>query len=898
MFRSVTTRLFRKSRGGAPFGRLFATGSHQGSALVISLVFIILITIVLVGFVTTAGLERKTVQSHYGKVQADLFNSMAVGVVASRITKATSQTNAWWVSQPGRIAYTPFATTATAPLTTFVDLSSGQADSPAIEDVSVDLNPASLTQGIGLVASNTATSLPVKWIYVQKDGTQVAAGTAAPTYDQANPWVGRYAYWTDDETSRINLNAAASRIAPQNEVATHPSRLDLTALSPLSAADVQSIRTARSNRVFNSVEEANASGNGSHVETALNSNKESVTHFSHSPDLNRFGSPRIVLTTQASLAGGRPFFDILLAGKENTDPGIDANIDGAKITALFAKLYPYFSKRGCDWGLVYPAQSNYWNKTLLQKYGSGNDGQRFAAGIILNLIDYVRSVESAQTLILPLRAAFDTTTGVLTYNVAGYGATGNYGPNALRGNSRRLHIVEMGLWLPATTETVAGAQVYKGKLKLRLYLPTNAGSNVDIVAQGVSIQPVLKPAAGGTYPTSEFVITNAHLAEGNGVMQPGQYRTVTQAVNIPAGTARPSQILMRLAVKSTFNGTAYDFAPLEQSETLGKYVAFNIDVPAIPEAQMTSRSTDDPAVNQCFADWQPKKVSGVQQVNKFGTQNPTPESTLGQATPVGVPQQDADSSGNLTNISTILPSPKGTSGNPLGMVGSIGDLGRVHSGCAGTSVAGKPWRTLRLQPRFAPNGSLPDWVLLDLFSLPTQASTPADAAVLKPSLNNVGGRVNINAALFPFSSTQMTRVAPLHAVLRGIDSALSDATVDTLVANILDQTLATGSTTTGVAFGPVAFTGEKLYSMPGEICEVKGIADGGEESESLARGLTGFFTDRSNVFSVFSVGQKIQQLPTGKIKILGESRIRTMMERYEDGGVWKVRGLSTTELGL
>lgn len=38
--------------------------SGRGSALVVSLVFIILITILIVGFATTAGMERKTVQSH------------------------------------------------------------------------------------------------------------------------------------------------------------------------------------------------------------------------------------------------------------------------------------------------------------------------------------------------------------------------------------------------------------------------------------------------------------------------------------------------------------------------------------------------------------------------------------------------------------------------------------------------------------------------------------------------------------------------------------------------------------------------------------------------------------------------------------------------------------------
>ncbi|RYD34749.1 MAG: Verru_Chthon cassette protein A, partial [Verrucomicrobiaceae bacterium] len=59
--------------------------------------------------------------------------------------------------------------------------------------------------------------MPVRWIYVLRDGTmgvlnnggqfQATSGTAGPTAD--NPMVARIAWWADDETSKINVNTAA-----------------------------------------------------------------------------------------------------------------------------------------------------------------------------------------------------------------------------------------------------------------------------------------------------------------------------------------------------------------------------------------------------------------------------------------------------------------------------------------------------------------------------------------------------------------------------------------------------------------------------------------------------------------------------------------------------------------
>lgn len=63
---------------------------------------------------------------------------------------------------------------------------------------------------------NARLPLPVKWLYVLQDGTiapptgvsagKVTFGTVAPTAQ--NPIVGRVAFWTDDESSKVNINTA------------------------------------------------------------------------------------------------------------------------------------------------------------------------------------------------------------------------------------------------------------------------------------------------------------------------------------------------------------------------------------------------------------------------------------------------------------------------------------------------------------------------------------------------------------------------------------------------------------------------------------------------------------------------------------------------------------------
>ena len=89
-------------------------------------------------------------------------------------------------------------------------LSGGSAP---IEGCYLNATPASVT------TSPTQTNpipMPVQWLYVLKDGsihaidptTKKIAGTTLPD-GTLNPIIGRVAYWTDDETCKVNVNTAS-----------------------------------------------------------------------------------------------------------------------------------------------------------------------------------------------------------------------------------------------------------------------------------------------------------------------------------------------------------------------------------------------------------------------------------------------------------------------------------------------------------------------------------------------------------------------------------------------------------------------------------------------------------------------------------------------------------------
>jgi uncharacterized protein (TIGR02600 family) len=90
---------------------------------------------------------------------------------------------------------------------------------PYVDGFTINANSPTL-----LGSTNTA-AMPVSWLYVLRDGTLIApdpSGATTATFTGAstqptsnNPIVGRIAFWTDDETCKLNINTA-SEGAPWN----------------------------------------------------------------------------------------------------------------------------------------------------------------------------------------------------------------------------------------------------------------------------------------------------------------------------------------------------------------------------------------------------------------------------------------------------------------------------------------------------------------------------------------------------------------------------------------------------------------------------------------------------------------------------------------------------------
>jgi len=914
-----------------------ATRRHRtkrGSALVITLSFIVLLAVVALGYLSTVAFERRISFAYTGKSEAVQFNQMAIDVATARIAYATNQEldqdnnpqGAWWISQPGRIGYTQYAppNSNQRPTTQFVELYSGSAEA-IVKDVSVNLNPPRILSPEGVIIGDTEIQWPVKWVYVTEKGEHLYDLNTPPTYNEQNRIIGRYAFWVDDDSTRINLNTASTGTALPSQIPadspllnalrSHPGHLNLTLIPPLNAQIAAKIRKFR-NEVgpFNTLEQLKEAEPGSTIiEEVLKEHKDSLTHYSHASEVPRLkgatsATPefhKFVLTTQKRYAGGRPFLDILTT--DNADPGDYSNISAEKINAVFKTIFDIIqTKRASEWGLVESksANNNLYNRTLASRYDSEGKG---AAQLVLNIIEYVRAVESSQVLLQPIRGSYSN--GVFKFE------DGTSGANGYLGNSRRIHIVEFGLWLSGTAEPrKEGATVdeYPAVIKARIYLPPTAGAPINLTANTTnpfnffySIYPV-PGSPNFTYIQGHKDLTAANI-DGDPVIQPGEYRTIVipdVKISKPISqTQRPTHAYIRLAFReklSASNFRSYDIAPVYTGAQLSsKDFLYKIDDETVPVENITSISGDDPVINQCYSDWT------NQGPNRFGpAYNTTPPYAcmLGKVpTADYAAQQDTDENGLITNIHTIPPPPKGYPGNPRGMVESVAELGRVHNGGRGTSLPGDHWRSVRLQPRRgAINSMVPEWILFEIFEAPRISEN--EGAALQPEyfpvLNSKAGKINLNQKIYP-ARNNYQRNLPLKVLLRSLRPTLTEAQADQLVNNIVNKKTAkrdlpNGDTNNGFNYGTAQIAAENLYSFVGEVCEIEGIADTGEASEDNLIGLVDHLTTNSNVFSIYSIGQKVRQYASGRIDILGEVRTRTIVERLPDG---KLRTVQSTEIG-
>ena len=257
----LTMHPLKSSQSDLPFSHPAFRISHsqKGMALVIVLAMLVLITGLVVAFFSSVTSDAGSSAVYASDAKAKQLADSSVNLVMGQIIEATKSfksgsTSATdrlaWASQPGAIrtfdnngnAYqtfklysaqsmvengAPTATTFTSdvPTTWAADTASfTDLNAPVKDERNVDVYPIVDPTAVGSVqgfsftgAPTTGTTntlpMPTRWLYVLKDGTLAAssgAGTTATVGNATatNPIVGRIAFWTDDETSKININTA------------------------------------------------------------------------------------------------------------------------------------------------------------------------------------------------------------------------------------------------------------------------------------------------------------------------------------------------------------------------------------------------------------------------------------------------------------------------------------------------------------------------------------------------------------------------------------------------------------------------------------------------------------------------------------------------------------------
>lgn len=271
-----------------------------GSALVMTLVIIVLITVVTVGYLASVMLETKT-------AGASLDQEKAYGMAMIGVHEAMARVRDALTDHATKVSWdNPYEDFAVNPPPFYWSLSPGlitqwsydsitpRAKIPLFSESSaeglVNLNRQLADGTYPIIGGAAHPPVSVKWVNLLRDPS------LAPGSD--NPIVGRYAFWVDDEGAKININTADGT-EKYNSAASlgigSPTEVSLEALFPTKGRDVlkEIVQIART-KGFHTPREILRTPDITTNDYA--SNVFSVTTDSRSPDLNIFGQPKMALT--------------------------------------------------------------------------------------------------------------------------------------------------------------------------------------------------------------------------------------------------------------------------------------------------------------------------------------------------------------------------------------------------------------------------------------------------------------------------------------------------------------------------------------------------------------------------------------------------------------------------
>lgn len=277
------------------------TLASRASALLVTLLLLTIVTTIVVLMFQAVTIDRRLASDFQKGVQARAISQFALDDALQTLQSAlnnlddpfgatTAATNFWAVA-PGRLDLFSLASGNSRPQrTTSIALHSGYDTSKELVDL--NFTNASGTRAIW----PGGQEMPVNWKPVLKNPTAAASA--------ANPIVGRYAFWVDDESSKVNINTAdGTELYTTNSYGVGtPSSVRLRAiLSTLGTNDIKAISAAAISNQFTDLSEVGRLN--TNYLAAVRSNAFFLTEYSRSPEFNIFNEPRFYLAMV--LAGNR-----------------------------------------------------------------------------------------------------------------------------------------------------------------------------------------------------------------------------------------------------------------------------------------------------------------------------------------------------------------------------------------------------------------------------------------------------------------------------------------------------------------------------------------------------------------------------------------------------------------
>ena len=824
----------------------FTSRSHSprehGVALVLTLAILALVTLLLIAFVGSMRVENAASKNFNELIKARELAQAgvdeAIGTMRMYAPPVSTVTN--YVTGPG-VIYTWSPNIQTSTHWTNVALFTSDPSNPSGINLNgnngkeVDLNTNFVISGQGTfyTANNANSQLWVGWSNV----TYVAMVNGMP---QPPVLVGRYAYWVDDESAKVNLNVAGTR---GNDLeGWTPAAIDLRALFGQTyqvaitnyASQVRPFDTIESLKMAQSQIPSTPPPPGI-TDTVYSNNQFFVTVHSTSPDITPWGDKRVNLSNLVASA---------------TSKAAAVTTIAASLTAEDTTLAAWFNKP--SFSAKYPS----W----LQ--------------IAANIVDYI-TIDNIPS---------DNS----TYN--------DTAPPTFLGLKQTPYLNELVI---SNVFQVSQSPTTPGLYTMTInsypfvelwYMYTNsAGWAVPTKTSVIILASPLRISVNGGFNPGSFTMSNYTINSGFNAMVagPNTYQVVPpitspvlmNSASLPLNTVTPPA-----AVTATLNpGTITAIFTSQQPGNKGRMDFASIGFYPKPVTVSIPIPTIAGAVTSVSALWAAQcndpRVKPISNTWKQNLNAPTLGLQNGSLTFTGSGTISGDGDWSCHIVSAT----PNTGGRQRGTM-TPGEMAFIHTGA--------PWRTFWLEPQPSAEqsaGLVPDWAILDLVS--------------GTDVPNVVGRININQTITNsvYVSPTLNRLSPgpLSALLTnnlaGLGTTYILLNAETAIYDYYLNTATTPRAYTASQLGP--YFCPYAYTMAGEIANTPSLTAPGASStkaltETPIRDIANLVTPRSNTFTIWCIAQSIKKVDktvanlgtftTGVDVVTGEAKVQAIVERTVD----------------